>query len=96
LRRFPIDILKIDRSFITDVTDQSEDGAAIVTAIINLAHNLKIRVVAEGVEESYQYEFLKKKGCDAIQGYILSRPVPADAVMVFLKAFSVENYLKSR
>lgn len=96
LRRFPIDILKIDRSFITDVTDQSEDGAAIVTAIINLAHNLKIRVVAEGVEESYQYEFLKKKGCDAIQGYILSRPVPAEAVMVFLKAFSVENYLKSR
>jgi diguanylate cyclase (GGDEF)-like protein/PAS domain S-box-containing protein len=99
LRRFPIDILKIDRSFITDIAEpatRSEDGAAIVTAIIALAHNLKIRVVAEGVENHYQYEFLRDKGCDAIQGFILSRPVPADEMRAFLNVFSVENYLKSR
>jgi diguanylate cyclase (GGDEF)-like protein len=78
LKRFPIDTLKIDKSFVRDVTTDGDD-AAIVTAIIAMAHQLRLRVVAEGVENEGQLEFLQRYGCDEMQGYLVSRPVPAEA-----------------
>ncbi|NGZ83935.1 bifunctional diguanylate cyclase/phosphodiesterase [Duganella aceris] len=74
LRRFPIDVLKIDRSFISDIGEGDE--AAIVVSIIALAHNLKLRVIAEGVETAAQLDYLRRNGCDEIQGYYFSPPVP--------------------
>jgi len=76
LRDFPVDLLKIDRSFITDVTERHDD-AVITRAVINLAHNLGIQVVAEGVETREQLDFLKNHRCDLVQGYLISRPIPA-------------------
>lgn len=75
LRDFPVDLLKIDRSFITDVTERHDD-AVITRAVINLAHNLGIQVVAEGVETEGQLGFLKKHRCNFAQGYLISRPIP--------------------
>ncbi|MFL1456648.1 putative bifunctional diguanylate cyclase/phosphodiesterase [Marinobacter sp. GN3S48] len=75
LRDFPVDLLKIDRSFITEVTERHDD-AVITRAVINLAHNLGIQVVAEGVETMEQLAFLKDHHCDLAQGYLISRPVP--------------------
>ncbi|MBF0311456.1 MAG: EAL domain-containing protein [Magnetococcales bacterium] len=77
LRRFPIDTLKIDQSFVRELTADSHD-AAIVTAIISLAHNLGKHVVAEGAETAEQVEFLREKGCIEVQGYFFGRPLPAD------------------
>ncbi|MBB3221847.1 bifunctional diguanylate cyclase/phosphodiesterase [Pseudoduganella umbonata] len=77
LRTFPIDVLKIDRSFVADIASDA-DEAAIVVSIIALAHNLKLRVIAEGVESTAQLEFLRAHGCDEMQGYHFSRPVPAE------------------
>jgi EAL domain-containing protein (putative c-di-GMP-specific phosphodiesterase class I) len=77
LSRFPIDVLKIDRSFVAQLTCDSSD-AAIVTSIIALAHNLKLAVIAEGVETGEQLEYLRRHGCDQMQGYYFSRPLPAD------------------
>jgi diguanylate cyclase (GGDEF)-like protein/PAS domain S-box-containing protein len=75
LRHFPIDVLKIDRSFISDI--HAGDEAAIVVSIIALAHNLKLRVIAEGVETATQLDYLRRHGCDEIQGYYFSQPLPA-------------------
>ena len=83
LKRFPIDELKIDRAFIMDM-ENNEDDASIVLAIINMAHSLRLRVVAEGVETQPQLEKLRTMGCDAIQGYLISRPVPAAEMEVLL------------
>ncbi|MEP6880198.1 MAG: EAL domain-containing protein, partial [Nitrosospira sp.] len=76
LKRFPVDVLKIDRSFITDVTTNPAD-AAITTAMIGMAHSLDVKVVAEGVENVEQLDFLRLRGCDEIQGYYLAQPLPA-------------------
>src|ERR1700733_6365307 len=76
LRRFPIDKLKIDRGFISQVTSRPEE-ASIVRAIISLAHSLKLKVVAEGVESTDQLDFLKTLGCDQYQGYHFSRALPS-------------------
>jgi diguanylate cyclase (GGDEF)-like protein len=75
LRRFPIDKLKIDRGFISEIISRTED-ASIVRAIISLAHSLKLKVVAEGVESTEQLEFLKTLGCDQYQGYHYSAALP--------------------
>lgn len=77
IRDLPIDTIKLDRSFVDDIRSSPEAGV-LVTSIITLAHNLKMRVVAEGVELRDQLVYLKTAGCDVAQGYILSRPVPAD------------------
>ncbi len=79
LKRFPIDILKIDRSFVRDLPDDEED-AAIVRAIIALAHSLRLATVAEGVETEAQLEFLRAERCDRFQGFFYSRPVDADVL----------------
>ena len=76
LRRLPIDKLKIDRSFISEVASRSED-ALIVRAIVSLAHSLRLKVVAEGVESPEQLEFLKTLGCDQYQGYYYSAALSA-------------------
>ena len=75
LKRLPLNTLKIDRSFIQDIPKSSQD-MEIVQAIIVMAHTLQLQVVTEGVETQQQFEFLNKYGCDFIQGYLLSRPVP--------------------
>ncbi|HTU68265.1 MAG TPA: EAL domain-containing protein [Steroidobacteraceae bacterium] len=76
LRRFPIDKLKIDRTFVKDLANRAED-ASIVQAIISLAHSLKLKVVAEGVETTQQLEALREFGCDQYQGFHFSKPLPA-------------------
>ena len=82
LRRLPIDAVKIDKSFINYVLTNNDD-AEIVTAIINLAHALKIRVVSEGIETKAQLEFLRELGCDEIQGYLVSKPISHSQVETF-------------
>lgn len=79
LKRFPIDTLKIDQSFVRDVST-NQDDAALVMAIITLAHNLRLRVVAEGVETEEQWRFLHLLKCDEIQGFFFSEPLPPDAL----------------
>jgi len=76
LKRFPIQKLKIDRSFISDVATDNND-AAIAKSIISLAHNMGLKVVAEGVEDRHQLEWLRSRGCDQVQGYYYSQPIPA-------------------
>mgnify|MGYP001764947963 FL=1 len=79
LKRFPIDTIKIDRAFVKDLDTESEQ-AAIAIAIIAMAHGLKLRVLAEGVETQPQLDILRDQGCDAIQGYYFSQPLPAERV----------------
>ena len=75
LQRLPVDELKIDRSFVTSLADVSDD-AIIVRSTIDLAHNLGLKVVAEGVEDEAVMRILTEYGCDAAQGYFFSRPFP--------------------
>lgn len=85
LSRFPVDELKIDRSFVEGVV--SDPAAAVIsTSIIALAHELGLKVVAEGVESEAQLDFLRRHGCDEMQGYLFSRPLPAGALAELLRS----------
>lgn len=84
LRQLPIDILKIDQSFIADIGN-NEDGEAIVKTIISLAHNLRLHVIAEGVETQTQVDFLKKYQCDSLQGYYFSQPMNSSMMQQYLE-----------
>lgn len=77
LKRLPIDVVKIDRSFVRDILSE-EDDQAILCAIIAMAHQLRLRIVAEGVESDEQAALLRQMDCDMIQGYVVSRPLPAE------------------
>jgi EAL domain-containing protein (putative c-di-GMP-specific phosphodiesterase class I) len=85
LRRFPVDKLKIDRTFVRDAS-AGADEAAIARAVIQMARSLKLRTVAEGVETPEQAEFLRREGCQEAQGYLYSKPVPADEMGRILAA----------
>lgn len=84
LKRFPIDTLKIDRSFVISIPDDADD-CAIAAAIVSMSKQLKHNVIAEGVESGDQLAFLKSLGCDEIQGYIFSPPVPAEAFAAMVR-----------
>ena len=85
LKKFPLASIKIDRSFIGDLPDDADD-AAITTAVIAMAHSLRLAVVAEGVESAAQVRFLRERNCDEIQGYFFSRPLAASDVLAFQRA----------
>ena len=85
LKLFPLDVLKVDRSFVRDVPHEEND-AAIVSAIISLAHDLSLEVIAEGVETREQLDFLRERGSDQAQGYFFSRPILADELTGLLKS----------
>ncbi len=83
LHRFPVDTVKIDRSFISNMEDDGQEN--IIRAIIAMAHGMSIKVVAEGIENQWQYDFLKKEGCDIGQGFFISRPISTDQLQQLLK-----------
>jgi EAL domain-containing protein (putative c-di-GMP-specific phosphodiesterase class I) len=90
LSKLPVDTLKIDRSFVTDMT-AGPQGLALVSTIINLAHSLKLNVVAEGVETEEQSRLLRLLRCNEMQGFLLSKPVPREIFETrFLSASSVQ------
>jgi EAL domain-containing protein (putative c-di-GMP-specific phosphodiesterase class I) len=88
LKRFAVNKVKIDHSFVRNLSVDNDD-AAIVRAIISLAHNLGFKVVAEGVETAEQVDFLRHHGCDEIQGFYYCRPVPAAAIVDILRYATV-------
>ena len=85
LKRFPIDTIKIDQAFVAEITSRSDD-AEIIRTIINMGKTLNRQVIAEGVETEAQLALLQEYGCDHIQGYLLSRPIPGDALAEFFRA----------
>lgn len=84
LKRFPVDTLKIDRAFITDISSDNDD-VAIVEAVLGLGKHFGMKVVAEGVEDEEQLQFLKSQGCDIAQGYFISKPMPLDEYQAWLQ-----------
>ncbi|WP_299845156.1 bifunctional diguanylate cyclase/phosphodiesterase [uncultured Jannaschia sp.] len=87
LRRFPFDKIKIDQSFVRRIPTDA-DSVAIVQAVTALARKLRMRVTIEGVETAEQRAFARREGCDQIQGYLISRPIPSDEVRTFMTAVS--------
>ncbi len=85
LKQLAINTLKIDRSFVKEISHNPDD-AAIIKAIISIAHELKLRVIAEGVETKEQLAWLRVQQCDEIQGYLFSPPIPAPALTKLLQA----------
>ncbi|KRP72322.1 putative bifunctional diguanylate cyclase/phosphodiesterase [Pseudomonas paralactis] len=86
LKKFPIDIIKIDRSFIHEIPD-NQDDMEITSAVIAMAHNLKLKVVAEGIETAEQLAFLRRHRCDVGQGYLFDRPIPGAELLTMLKRY---------
>ena len=85
LKHLPIQRLKLDQSFVKDIESDSSD-AVICSATIALGHNLGLKLVAEGVETNLQRDFLTKLGCDFMQGYLYSKPLPASEIIDYLRA----------
>ncbi len=94
LRRYPFDTLKIDRSFVADVTTDSEDRM-LISATISMAKSLGLKVIAEGIEIEEQLEFLMAEGCDLGQGYYFSKPVSAEAFGALLVCKLPERSVES-
>ena len=92
LKLFPLDVLKIDRSFINDIPHNA-DSASIVAAIIAMSHNLNLTVIAEGVETEQQLDYLREKGCDEVQGFLFSRPLPVEEMSKWLSMNMPEEEL---
>ncbi|MNJ50497.1 Oxygen sensor protein DosP [compost metagenome] len=90
LNSLPITLLKVDRSFVGGM-EQREENRKLVHAMINLAHNLNLQVVAEGVETPEQMDLLRRFNCDQVQGYLISRPLPIDELMEFLLSGSAQQ-----
>ena len=86
LKKIPIDIIKIDRSFIHEIPD-NQDDMEITSAVIAMAHNLKLKVVAEGIETAEQLAFLRRHRCDVGQGYLFDRPIPGSELMEKLRRY---------
>lgn len=86
LKKFPIDVIKIDRSFIRDIPDDQDD-MEITSAVIAMAHNLKLTVVAEGIETSEQLAFLRRHRCDVGQGYLFDKPIPGEELIEKLRRY---------
>ena len=84
LKQFPINALKIDRSFVNDISTDHTD-AGIIPTVIGMAHSFNLEVVAEGVETADQLTFLKKNRCDLVQGYLFDAPLPGDSFEKLLK-----------
>lgn len=84
LQQLPIDTLKIDKAFLVNISENA-NNRALTSAIVSMGHNLGLRVVAEGVENKPQLEFLREQGCDEVQGYLLGKPISADAMTQMLK-----------
>jgi diguanylate cyclase (GGDEF)-like protein len=95
LRQFPVDALKIDRSFVKDLPE-STDAAAICAAIIAMARELKLKVIAEGVETRQQIEFLRAHRCDQAQGYLISKPISAGHLEKMLKSAALAPQDRAR
>lgn len=93
LKKINADVLKIDRSFVVDL-ELNEDDRAICKAIINMAHSLGMEVIAEGVENSAQRDLLHDLGCHMIQGYLYSKPLPADEFVAFVRNFNESTKTK--
>jgi EAL domain-containing protein (putative c-di-GMP-specific phosphodiesterase class I) len=87
LKSYPFDTLKIDNSFVRDIL-KNPDDAVLVSAIINMAHSMRLRLIAEGVEEEKQVQFLQKAGCDCAQGCFYSRPLPAIEFSQWLDSYT--------
>lgn len=85
LKLFPLDVLKIDKTFVQNIADDPND-VAIVDAIIGLSHALGLKVIAEGVETEEQLGFLREKGCDQAPGYLFSPPAPAEDLLRLLES----------
>lgn len=92
LKRFPLDTLKVDRSFVQDISTNPDD-AALTTAIIAMAHSLRLTVVAEGVETAAQLAFLQQRQCEIIQGYFFSPPIPVKEMTKLLQQNNEQPYL---
>ena len=86
LKKFPIDVIKIDRSFINDIPD-NQDDMEITSAVIAMAHNLKLKVVAEGIETAAQLNFLRRQHCDIGQGFLFDKPIPGRDLLESLKRY---------
>ncbi|OOB80331.1 MAG: hypothetical protein BEN19_05490 [Epulopiscium sp. Nuni2H_MBin003] len=85
LRQLPIDVLKLDKSFIDDINQERKN---LVGAMINLGHELELDIIAEGIEEFHQLEYLRQYNCDFLQGYLISKPIPEEEVFQFLEKYA--------
>jgi EAL domain-containing protein (putative c-di-GMP-specific phosphodiesterase class I) len=93
LKQFPLDVLKIDRSFVRDITEDADD-AAIVDAILAMSRRLNLDVVAEGVETVEQLKFLQRHNCPRVQGYYFSKPLGIDDFKAFIRQDITEKIPK--
>jgi EAL domain-containing protein (putative c-di-GMP-specific phosphodiesterase class I) len=95
LRHFPFDTLKIDRSFVGDIAEDPED-AELVVASLSLAHSLKLKVLAEGVETESQLDLLRQQGCQLAQGFLFAKPLRADEFRAFPGYVALDHPIDER